>query len=193
MQCSQNFISSATSPDMDLNPCFDVVIAYEDFETGKHAKRTYDFLTENLNKECTFTNQMWKFDVLGIPNLRQMAAQDAAQADIVIVSCHGQNPLPAEVKAWIELWISEGIHPVALVALFDEDGSSHPQTEATKAYLEQVALRVGMEFFAQPTLVPKTAKSASAPLRATAINAGLFSNLPITARQTTFSRWGINE
>jgi hypothetical protein len=194
MQCSDNFIPSALSTDFDLSPCFDVVIAYEDFETGKHAKRTYDFLTEHLSNECTFSNQMWKFDVLGIPNLRQMAAQDASQADIVIISCHGDQPLPAEVKAWIELWISGENHPVALVALFDETTISNLQVHGTTAYLRQVATRVGMEFFAQPSV-----KSDTNELRleskpgAPAIQASLFPNLPISRRQTSFARWGINE
>jgi len=58
-----------------------VVIAYEDFETGKQAKRTFDFLAEQLKDECQFTNQMWKFDVLNIPKLREMAAKDAAGAE----------------------------------------------------------------------------------------------------------------
>jgi len=193
MQCSDNFLSSVTSSDLNLSPCFDVVIAYEDFETGKHAKRTYDFLTEHLSKECTFTNQMWKFDVLGIPNLRQMAAQDAAQADIVIISCHGSNPLPAEVKAWIELWISNEIHPVALVALFDEEAGSEIQAQAMRTYLEQISLRVGMEFFAQPTVKSQTIESRIAPGIDAVVEASLFPTLPVSARQTAFSRWGINE
>ena len=54
------------SAERDSSPVFNVVIAYEDFETGKQAKKTYDFLAQNLGSDCHFTNQMWKFDVLGI-------------------------------------------------------------------------------------------------------------------------------
>src|SRR5947209_20040133 len=91
---------------LESNSRFNVVIAYEDFETGKHAKRTYDFLVENLGHDCQFTNQMWKFEVLCIPKLREMAARDAAMADIVMISCHGKE-LPPEVKAWVELGVTE--------------------------------------------------------------------------------------
>src|SRR5947209_17488715 len=104
---------------VDETPDFNVVIAYEDFESGKQAKATYDFLVENLGTNCRFSSQMWKFDVLGIPKLREMAAKDAAGADIVIVSCHGSNDLPVEVKAWIELWMADQSNTIALVALFD--------------------------------------------------------------------------
>ena len=193
MQCSENFLSSLASSNLDLNPTFDVVVAYEDFETGKHAKRTYDFLTEHLSGECTFTNQMWKFDVLAIPNLRQMAAQDAAKADIVIISCHGLTELPMEVKAWIELWVNDESHPVALVALFDENTGSNAQTQAIRNYLEQIALRGGMEFFAQPSVGNEVTKPRLAPNSTPLMNVSLFRNTSGTTQQTTFGRWGINE
>ena len=85
--------------DLEANPMFNVVIAYEDFETGKRAKKTYDFLVENLGHDARFSNQMWKFDVLTIPKLREMAAKDATAADIIIISCHGASPTdPAKSK-----------------------------------------------------------------------------------------------
>src|SRR5256885_16899933 len=91
--------------DLEDNPAFNVVIAYEDFETGKHAKKTYDFLVANLGKDCQFTNQMWKFDVLGLPKLREMAAKAAALAEIVIISSQGGQALPHQIKSLIELWV----------------------------------------------------------------------------------------
>src|ERR1700730_16057878 len=85
---------------VDSQPVFNVVIAYEDFATGKQAKKTYDLLTENLGHDCQFNNQMWKFDVLGIPKLREMAAKDAVTADVIIISCRGGGHLPNPIKNW---------------------------------------------------------------------------------------------
>src|SRR5262245_57788797 len=87
------------SAERESAPTFNVVIAYEDFETGKNAKKTYDFLVEHLGHECEFSNQMWKFDVLALPKLKEMAARDAADADIIIISAHGTSELPPEVKS----------------------------------------------------------------------------------------------
>jgi hypothetical protein len=101
------------STGLEANPAFDVVIAYEDFETGKHAKKTYDFLVEHLGRDCRFTNQMWKFDVLSIPKLREIAVNDAANADIIIVSSHGQE-LPSHIKEWVEAWLAEPLRYLAL-------------------------------------------------------------------------------
>ena len=135
-------------PDAETNPAFSVVIAYEDFETGKHAKRTYDFLVENLGHDCTFVNQMWKFDVLSIPKLREIAIEDAARADIILISCRGSD-LPTHVKVWMEAWLEHKPHPLALVALFGCPREGMHQVSATRDFLAEVAKRGGMEFFAQ--------------------------------------------
>src|SRR5207237_823647 len=113
----------------------------------KQAKSTYDFLAENLGGECQFNNQMWKFDVLGIPKLREMAAKDAAAADIIIISCHGISELPSTVKSWIELWLSEKINAIALVALFDSAHDPFSQIPGIRDYLSGVARRAQIEFF----------------------------------------------
>jgi hypothetical protein len=180
--------------DLDVNPTINVVIAYEDFDTGKHAKATYDFLVEHLGQDCQFTNQMWKFDVLSIPKLREIAAKDAVQADIVIISCHGTE-LPVEVKAWIELWLSEDTHPIALVALFDRSDDAGVCTKAVRAYLAGVALRGHMEFFAQPDEWPgkKGAEESFVFRRNLSAEKTLSSLAGVMERESSFPRWGINE
>lgn len=129
------------------SPVFNVLIAYEDFETGKLAKRTYDFLVEHLGNECQFDNQMWKFDVLRLPKLRDMAAADAAAADIVVISCRGGD-LPQHVRTWIDSWLDMDDGPLAMVALFD--AASELPTRSAREYLASIARRGHMEFFAQP-------------------------------------------
>lgn len=133
------------------NPVFNVVIAYEDFETGKQAKRTYDILVETLGRECQFTNQMWKFDVLSIPKLREMASADASAADLVIISCHGDE-LSGHTKKWIESWSNSPTPPLALVALFDRPQEQAARVRGVKDYLVGIARRGCMEFFSQPEI-----------------------------------------
>ncbi len=185
---------SPGSAEPDANTTFNVVIAYEDFETGKHAKKTYDFLAQNLGDDCQFSNQMWKFDVLSIPKLREMAALDAAGADIVIVSCHGSD-LPAEVKAWIESWLSHQGRPLALVALFDCPEEQIEGTRAAHDYLAAVAQRGQMEFFAQLDDWPAR-RHVEGPLVFThdlTSERALSALAGVVQRDTPFPRWGINE
>jgi len=145
--------------DRESNPVFNVVIAYEDFRTGTHAKSTYDYLVENLGGQCEFHNQMWKFDVLNIRKLRHLATTDAAAADIVLISCHG-NELPEHVKTWIESWLAADAKPMALVALFDRPRDEAHKTRIVRDYLAKVAHRGGMEFFAQPDEWPGSVRES---------------------------------
>lgn len=129
------------------NGTFNVVIAYEDFETGKQAKRAYDSLTSGLGAEFMFSSPMWKFDVLSIPKLQEMAIADAQGADMVMVACRGGAELHKSVREWIDGWIARGTRAAALVALFqcepEECGPIHK-------YLSAAAARAGIEFLAQP-------------------------------------------
>ena len=129
---------------------FNVVIAYEDFETGNRARRTCDLLAETLGSSCRFSSQMWKFEILGMPKLREMAVHDAGLADIIIVSCHGSNELPAGVKTWLDLWLEQKSETLALVALFNAPAQDPNQADGIREYLAQVARRGEMEYFAQP-------------------------------------------
>jgi hypothetical protein len=180
-------------PDMEASPVFSVVIAYEDFETGKHAKRIYDFLVENLGHDCMFVNQMWKFDVLSIAKLREIAIEDAAKADIILVSSHGLD-LPEHVKLWTEAWLQHEPHPLALVALFDRMS----ETQAVRDYLQEVARRGDMEFFAQPEALtesrePDLQLSGSAGARLNTSTRALSALAGAVQQDEVAPRWGINE
>ena len=190
MQNTLNF-SPFKSPEPEPNPAFNVVIAYEDFETGKHAKKTYDFLVENLGGESVFSSQMWKFDVLAVPKLREMAAKDAAGAEIIIVSMHGKSELPPEVKSWIDMWLKERTHAIALVALFDSDAD---ERTSAREYLSEIAKLAGIEFFSQPGLWPREDEPAAVPENRSRRNTRTFSLLAGMVQQDhDVSHWGINE
>jgi hypothetical protein len=182
--------------DLDANPTFNVLIAYEDFETGKHARKTYDFLVGNLGQGCQFTNQMWKFDVLSIPRLRDLAARDAVLADIVIISSHGEDELPGGVRAWLESWLAQKGNPIALVALFDCPHEESPKTRRIRTYLADAAGKGGIEFFAQPDYWPGHRNDdGSLPYRDDpGLNGRTLSTLAGAVQQDlSSSRWGINE
>jgi hypothetical protein len=181
--------------EVESNPVFKVLIAYEDFETGKHAKRTYDFLAENLGHECHLTNQMWKFDVLSIPKLREIAARDAAEADIIMVSSYGLE-FPQHVTNWVESWLMEGTSSLALVALFEKPEPAAHSSSPAREYLAGVARRGRMEFFAQPNEWPRSRSGNEV----SALNTGsdvahrtLSTLAGVVHRDVTSPRWGINE
>jgi hypothetical protein len=178
------------SSDRDANPALNVVIAYEDLETGKRAMKTYEYMVQQLGDQCLFANQMWKFDVLAVPKLKEIAAKDAAAAEIIIVSAHEGNELPKEVKAWIEMWLSYKTEAGALVALFDGEAEKNP----VRTYLEEIARRGKMEFFCQPCPGPGSANTRSANTLNAPMNEKTFSFLANANQEApSFSHWGINE
>jgi len=134
--------------DLDDRSKFTVVVIYEDGFTGKRAKHFYDKLISELEDECAFSLQLWNFQVLAIPELRESAVKSAAQADFVILSCHGKAGLPADIREWIESWskliIGQG---PALIALVDKSTTRGGTNASALAYLKSVAKRTEVDFF----------------------------------------------
>lgn len=150
MQTASSQILDHSSCEAESRPTLNVVIIYEDFAAGKHAKATYDYLVNQLGRDFEFSNQMWKFDVLGIPKMRQMAVKDAAASDLIIVSTHGVGELPAEVRLWVDEWAENKGHARALVTLVDRPKDLFASDPSIRSYLEDSAKRANVDFFAQP-------------------------------------------
>jgi hypothetical protein len=178
------------SSDTEGNSTLNVVIAYEDLETGKRAMKTYEYMVEQLGGQCLFANQMWKFDVLAVPKLNEIAAKDAAAADIIFVSAHEGRELPKAVKSWIDLWLSYKTQASALVGLFGAESVNTP----VRSYLQEVARRAKIAFFCQPGIWPGTADQHEAAVRAWKQTEKTFPILSGTVRnEPAISHWGINE
>jgi hypothetical protein len=136
-----------SNPRLSVN----VIVAYEDFSTGNHALNIFERLFPGLGQPPLFsTHNVWKFDLLEIAKFREIAAREAAAADIILISAHGPGELPTTVKRWMELWITQRhSDPGALVVLLD--GIKKPGLEdlRAEAYLRDCAIRAGMDFFIQ--------------------------------------------
>ena len=176
------------SSDREGNSALNVVIAYEDLETGKRAMKTYEYMVQQLGDECLFANQMWKFDVLAVPKLKEIAAKDAAAAEIIVVSAHEGREFPTQVKAWIDLWLSYKTEASALVGLFDGESFEGP----ARAYLADIARRAKIEFFCQPGIWPGSKLTRSTNTLVEPVKTLTF--LTTASREVpSFSHWGINE
>jgi hypothetical protein len=125
------------------NVSIKIVIAYDSAATGKRAEAIYERLARRLGNNFDFEQRLWRFDVLEQENLRAEAARDAADADIVIVATNQGKKLPDGVQNWLESSLEQHSGAAALVALLD-----HPSAPV-QPYLEEVARRGGMDFFAQ--------------------------------------------
>jgi sulfite reductase alpha subunit-like flavoprotein len=208
METTSNLTRLQPDFTMETRASFNVVIMYEDFAAGKHAKETYDYLVQHLEREYEFTNQMWKFDVLTNAKMKEMAVKDAVMADLIIVSAHGLGELPREVKSWIEQWVPQKSNAMAALAALvnPPDGDHAPHAESIRRYLQDVAQRAGIGFFSQPAewaereddfsmgqdsnSAERASTFVSDFIQHNTMNLHAQASLPIFAG---VARWGINE
>jgi hypothetical protein len=124
-----------------------VLLMYEDLATGNKAMRVLDSLRHHCDRDVSFHSDMWKFDTLRSAAICRLAAQDAAGADVVVISAHGSEELPDELKAWFRQWTQHrAVHPTALVALLDHSAEFLRELDPARGYLEKVAHHAGLEF-----------------------------------------------
>ena len=129
------------------------VAASEDASTDARVDEFCRTLAQHLGQTCQLAKQRWLLSELRVPQLRAIAATEAAEADVVIVSVHHGESLPAEVQAWIDLWLNlKRNRHMILLALFDPvyQGVS----SSMQAYLKEIAERAKMDFLVQSDETP---------------------------------------
>ena len=126
-----------------------VVAVYEDFATCARVNESCRSLARDLDHDCELIKQAWLVNLLRLPQLRAIAAQEAASAELIIVSLHEAESPPDEVKGWIDLWLQEA-PPRPSVLLVLADVVYHEEDRALPTYLEGVAKRGNMELVVQP-------------------------------------------
>jgi hypothetical protein len=171
---------------LKLSSKFNVLSAYEDLEMGKQAKKTFEYLAKHLGADAELNHQMWKFDVLTVPRLREMASQDAANASIIIVASRTGH-LPAEVKWWLEIALEGDSKCVALVALVNTPA----EFDSARGYLAELARENGLDFFAQPELQPDFGSNLSVDRLHQAEKTFLM--LPDPRQVSGYMHFGLNE
>jgi hypothetical protein len=132
---------------MDPAPVFKIIIAYETFATGLRAKEVTERLNSQLKPEFEVKCDVWKFELLGHAQLRALAASEAVDADLIILSCHAGGDLAPNVSKWVEAWLPrKRENPAALVVLIDQD-REFEEPSPLLSYLRDAASRGGLDFF----------------------------------------------
>jgi hypothetical protein len=143
LSLSQEMLSGDRSPSTPFN----VVIMYEDFETGKRAKKGLDYVAEELGNDLEFRHSMWRLDILQDPKLNVLAAA-LTEADLLIISLRGEGQLPSKIRALIDERLVQTVnHQCALVALFE--GAAPATRSSVYACLATLAQQRGLDFFEQ--------------------------------------------
>jgi hypothetical protein len=179
----------------EITRTLNIITFFEDVATGKRGKQVYDYLASHLGDEFEFNHQVWKLDVLATPSLRELAAKDTADADIVIVSVRGDREFAPEVKSWLDVWVGNRGTPLALVALFDPEFKDSETAQSLRRYLENISRSAQMDFFAEPEQqLGKGIMGLDTPPRFD-FEDGFQETILTEDKQddTFFPRWGIND
>jgi len=124
----------------------EVFVVHQDLLTGLRAKQTLDNAERQLRFDGCFHLDLWRFELLEDPILREEAARAACDADIVFCSFHGDRPLPAGLSLWFEEWaLRREQRPSAVVASVDESERDSETGRQALEYLRGVAAAIGVE------------------------------------------------
>jgi hypothetical protein len=140
----------AADESVEAKAAFRVMMAYDDFTSGKRAMAICNFLACQLGGGVELRSSMWKFDVLRSARLNQIALDEAAEADVIIVANARSAGLPEQVQKWVAEWVPRKRgQAAALVALVDFTGEDKDQSALTYAFLKGAAIDAQIDFLAQ--------------------------------------------
>ena len=145
-------MSAKAFPAKSLPPAeLKIVIVCEDLECGKYAKELQDQLLLSLRSRIKFVPEAWTFRALQHPELQDLARREITEADIILFSTRGDAEVPMPIRSWLEERFAQPDRPKALVALFGPE-KVPDRAEATRHYLEDIASKGRLDFFAERQL-----------------------------------------
>ncbi|MDD5140629.1 MAG: hypothetical protein PHY43_10270 [Verrucomicrobiales bacterium] len=139
---------------------FSVVISFDDSATAERVCDVLQLLGRNLKKEeGRLFHQWWNIETLAFTALRELAAVEAAMADMIIIGIHEGRELPEMVAVWMKRLLDlRKDRPGALVAmLLDSDPKTPDTSQGIVSQLKQAASLGQMDFFATRAKVGKDA------------------------------------
>jgi hypothetical protein len=93
-------------------------------------------------------SSLWKFEILDSAQLRRIASDEGADADILMIATRAEFGLTDPVQAWLRTsFSSRRSPPLALVGLIHPDEPGAFVTLSVRDYLRQVAEQNGTELF----------------------------------------------
>jgi len=174
------------------NQAFRVVVGYEDYSSGLRAMQLYNHILETWDEPSEFQFNLWKFEPLGLEKLRQAAAAEAMNADLVLISIRGDRRLAEEAREWLDSWIhSKACRTSALGLIVDPQFHSHPNAGLARNYLEGLTAEAGIDFITSRSWkIEPTTRFEKLFERSTSTTTVLES---ILQRDRSVDHWGINE
>lgn len=191
MMCKSSSTESLEAGECDLG--FSVMIVYDRASAGVQAVKMVDRLIKRLEWSVEFQPELWRFDMIEHPSLRETATTDASRAQMLVVAVDGSRDLPAGITEWLQSCQTKSDSMnAALVALLHPRECGKERVAPVCQFLRTVAESSGRAFFCSEAM-------ESGDLG----KSGLQSGCRPAAHSTWFQRmielspqkrgWGLNE
>ena len=143
-------LKGADDPPFELGKDFGVMVSFDDDVTAKKANEVLVLLEQYLkNQQGRLFHQWWNIDVLAFTSMGELAALEAAMADMIIIAIHDGQQLPEAVATWMRRFLDRrDDRPGALMALLDSDPNRMDLSQGLLSQLRQAAELGHLDFFA---------------------------------------------
>lgn len=171
----------------------DVLVVYDDLETGLKASQTLDRTMQRLETSVDMQVNFWRFDLFREPAfLQQVASQ---KADIVFFSTHGRAKLPATVDSWFREWFGrQRGEPRALAVWLDDKAKDTPGATEMVEELSAAARLSGVDVFLHVAEAETECESVIEDIhRRAETRTLLLDEVLHRVERPPFREWGINE
>jgi hypothetical protein len=184
------FQGQVEPPDQASHAALSVLLVYEDSDTGLRAMHVLDNLPREVLPDQAITTRLWRCDLLRAGLLREQAAIEAAGSDVIVLSVHGGDELPLEVRQWLVRWGEQKEdRPYAMGVLLDARQGPDPIRE----YVENLVAGEEVDLFfgshdapvARPVPGSDTVQGATLPRQVLETRD--------LSRSGSYLHWGLNE
>lgn len=125
----------------DFQEVCHIVVIYEGDATRARAMVACDYLVRQFWQEVELKFHWWRTDFLRDVQLAAVAADDAVQADFLIISSETSHEFSPALESWFESWLARRMDRqsalVDLQMVFQGDGGVTPRTH----FLQEVSRR----------------------------------------------------
>lgn len=124
------------------------IMVYDDLAAGKRAGELISLLEDAQPNDRKFRLQPWRTDFLVDPEWAQVAAAEAVEAELLIVSVSRPYELPREVRNWLSRWLGgRRSADSALVVIVDSKNEINEANISGIEFLKLEAKVAGVNFF----------------------------------------------
>jgi hypothetical protein len=123
---------------------------YVDFPAGFRARHLTKQIAASAGNDWRVRVEMWKLDAIGpVGPIRDMIAQEAGEADVLLVATSSLDQLDPAVVRWLESlvhWRANRAIPGLLIGLLAGDDGIVQEVNRSVRPLAAFARRTGMDF-----------------------------------------------